>query len=294
MSQLSIFMISLLAWGADAPAGEQKIESALLTLVEQADVSAREVGPLIQREANEGDTIDQGSPLGKLDDQDARLVLERAETEMQLARVVMDNDIKVRYARKSLEVAQSELKRSLESIEKFPRSVSQTELDRQRLLVDKASLEIEQAAFDQEQAKLAWQIKKNDVDRAALQLERRTLRAPFPGMVVQWKRQRGEWIEPGTPVVRIIRLDRLRAEAFMSAKNMPLDLVGRSVSLEVIQPGKPVARFPGKLVFVHPEIDPVNAQVRVWAEIDNSEMILRPGQAASLLIHAAKPMDKQP
>lgn len=288
MSSTTAFLFTLLILGGDPAGGELRVDSALLTLIEHADVSAREVGPLVQREAKEGDTVDQNGVLGKLDDQDAKLILERAETEMRLAKLAVDNDIKVRFARKSLEVSQSELKRSLESVANFPKSVSQTELDRQRLIVEKATLEIEQANFDQEQAKLAWQIKKNDVDRATLQLERRTLRAPFPGMVVQWKRQRGEWIEAGTPVVRMIRLNRLRAEAFIASRNLPVDLVGRPVHWIVDLPEKPQSKFAGKLVFVNPEIDPVNGQVRIWAEIENTDLILRPGQTGSLVIGSRK------
>jgi macrolide-specific efflux system membrane fusion protein len=291
MISTTALLFTLLSLGGDPASGEIRVDSALLTLIEHADVSAREVGPLVQREAKEGDTVEQNGVLGKLDDQDAKLILERAETDMRLAKLAVENDIKIRFARKSLEVSQSELKRSLESVANFPKSVSQTELDRQRLLVEKATLEIEQASFDQEQAKLAWLIKKNDVDRASLQLERRTLRAPFPGMVVQWKRQRGEWIEPGTPVVRMIRLNRLRAEAFLASRNVPVDLVGRPVQWIVDLPEKSQSKFAGKLVFVHPEIDPVNGQVRIWAEIENTDMILRPGQTGTLVIGARKSTD---
>jgi macrolide-specific efflux system membrane fusion protein len=40
----------------------------------------------------------------------------------------------------------------------------------------------------------------------------------------------------------------------------------------------------GALRFVSPEIDPVTHQVRVWAEIDNRQLRLRPGQQGQLLI----------
>lgn len=282
-------LVACLATCRPTIAADIQIESALLTLIEQADISAREAGPLIHREIVEGITVDSEAVLGKIDDHEAALILERARTELKIAQKQVENDIKVRYARKSHEVAQAELKRALESIEKISRSVSQTEIDRLRLLVDKGVLEIEQAQIDQEQAVLTQALKQNDVDRAAHQLQRRLIKAPFPGMVVQWKKQRGEWVEPGTPVVRMIRLNRLRAEAFLSAKLLTSDLVGRSVALQVDLPGKPKHIFEGKVTFIDPEIDPVNNQVRVWAEIDNSSLVLRPGQTGSLVIQSAKP-----
>ena len=133
------------------------------------------------------------------------------------------------------------------------------------------------------QAKLTLQLKKHDLDRAKLMWERRTIKAPFPGMIVQLKRQRGEWVDAATPVVRLIRLNRLRAEGFISSQTAASKLVGRPATFFVDG-----TRHEGTLSFVNPEIDPVNQQVRVWAEIDNKDLTLRPGQTGKLTIHAEK------
>ncbi len=287
MSHVTACVLSLLLAGAD-PSAELRIDSALLTLIEHADVSASEAGLLSLLAVKEGETVEEGTLLTRIDDREAKLLRARAETEMRVARALAENDIKVRYAKASVAVAEAELKRSLESNVKFPKSVSQTELDRLKLLADKTVLEIEQAEIDLQQARLALQIKQHDFERATLALERRTITAPFPGMVVQWKRQHGEWVEPGTPVMRLIRLNRLRAEAFLASQTLPTNLVGRPATLLVDVPGKPTVKYEGKLVFVSPEIDPVNGQVRVWAEIDNGDLSLRPGQQGTLVIGPAK------
>ena len=67
------------------------------------------------------------------------------------------------------------------------------------------------------------------------------------GMVVQIKRQRGEWVQPGDVVVRVVRLDRLRAEAFINAHEIGGDLVGRPVTLTVDLPGAAQSQFHGKV-----------------------------------------------
>jgi len=263
-----------------------RIEAALLTLIEHADLSVQQAGPLVQREISEGTTVESGTILGKIDANEADLNLARTRMELAIADSLATNDIKVRFARKAHEVAVAELKRSLESVERFSKSISQTELDRLKLVADKAELEIEQAQIDLQQADLSRQLKANEVARATLVLERHFIKAPFPGMVVQWRKQRGEWVEPGTPVVRLIRLNRLRAEAFVLSQGLPGDLVGSPVTFRV--DGKSI---PGKLTFVDPEIDPVNNQVRVVAEIVNSDLLLRPGQSGSLTIHAARAVE---
>lgn len=286
MSLVTASVLCLLFAGADTSA-ELQIDSAQLTLLEEAEVSASEAGLLSQLSAKEGESVAEGMPLAQLDDREAKLVRDRAETEVQVARALADNDITVRYAKLSAAVATAELKRALESNAKFPKSVSETEIDRLKLLADKAALEIEQAGLDLQQAKLSLQVKQHDLARANLALERRTIMAPFPGMVVQSKKQRGEWVEPGTPVMRLVRLNRLRAEAFVASERLPANLVGRPATLVVESSDKTTVKYKGKLVFVSPEIDPVNYQVRVWAEIDNSDLSLRPGQTATLIIGPA-------
>jgi macrolide-specific efflux system membrane fusion protein len=287
MSRLTGCLLSLLLAGADS-SDELWVDSALLTLIEHANVSASETGLLSLLAVKEGETVAEGKPLAKIDDRDANMIRAKAEVEVKFARSLADNDIKIRFAKLSVGVANAELTRAMESNAKFPKSVSQTEIDRLKLLADKAVLEVEQAELDQQQAKLTLLVKQQDLDRAILSQERRTITAPFPGMVVEWKKQHGEWVEPGTPVMRLIRLNRLRAEAFVSSRNLPDNLVGRPATLTVDGLDKTTKKHAGKLVYVSPEIDPVNGQVRVWAEIENDDLNLRPGQSGTLLIGRSK------
>ncbi len=265
------------------------IPGVVLTLTEQANVPAREAGVLLQISAREGQTIEAGQALGQIDDADARLRPSKAESELLQATQTAENDIKVRFAGKSAEVAKAELQRALDAVGKFDRSVSQSELDRLQLLADKSVLEIEQAALDLTAAAQARDIKQRDQELAAFAVARRRIIAPLTGMVVQWYCQPGEWVEPGSPVVRVIRLNKLRAEGFAPATQLSPQLVGSKVTLLIDLPDHSQAKFPGELAFVSPEIDSVNGQVRFWAEIENPQLKLRPGQLGSLSIPISTP-----
>jgi macrolide-specific efflux system membrane fusion protein len=83
---------------------------------------------------------------------------------------------------------------------------------------------------------------------------------------------------------RVVRIDRLRVEAFLDSHEAGDNLVGREVTLSVELPGRDQGEFSGKVVFVSPEVDPVNGQVRVWAEVDNRQSRLRPGLHGTLKI----------
>ncbi|HEY1068118.1 MAG TPA: HlyD family efflux transporter periplasmic adaptor subunit, partial [Pirellulales bacterium] len=95
----------------------------------------------------------------------------------------------------------------------------------------------------------------------------------------------GEWVNPGDPVVRILRIDRLRVEALLNARDFGPEIAGSLVTLDVTMPGGKREQFPGKLVFVHPEIEPVTGNFRVWAEVENRQLMLRPGLIANMTIH---------
>lgn len=286
-------MTILILTGGPAPSVELRLPNVVLTLIDQVDVPAREAGMLLTTTVKEGETVEEGKLLGRIDDAEAQVLRARAATDVQQARELAENDIKVRFAKKSAEVARAELQRAVESVEKFAKSVSQTELDRLKLVADKTELEIEQAQQDLLQARMTLALKQHDLDRAELQVQRRQIAAPITGMVVQWKKHQGEWVEPGTPVLRIVRLNKLRAEGFAPATQLTLADVGRSVTLTVEVAGKPTV-FPGVLAFVSPEIDPVNGQVRFWAEIDNPRLELRPGQNGVLVIRSTTSVTAAP
>jgi macrolide-specific efflux system membrane fusion protein len=261
-------------------------DSVLLQLIEHVDVPASDAGVLVELVVREGTMVEEGDLLGGLDDAEAQLVKQRAATELEIASKQSENDVNVRFARKSLEVTEAELRRATDSVKEYPKSVSQTELDRLRLTVERTRLEIEQAEHELALARLSSRLKEDELRLAEHQIQRRELRAPLGGIVAQVYRHRGEWVKPGEPVLRILRIDRLRAEGFIDSDFLDGELAGRPVSFAVDLPKDGRTTFAGTLIFVSPEIDPVNSQVRVWAEIDNADLRLRPGLRGKMVIGA--------
>ena len=282
MNALPILLAATLL-AADQPETIE-ISGAVVKLVEDVAVPATEAGLLAKINIKEGQFVEEGAILAQVLDTDVRLSVERAKLETDIAVRNLSNDVDIRFAKKSTEVAKAELARSLETNVKYPKTVSNTELDRQRLLVEKSELEIKQAEHDHEIAGLTSEIKGNEHRTALEQLSRRTITAPLKGMVVEVHRRRGEWVQPGETVARLVRMDRLRAEGFLAARHARLDLVGSKVKLVVAGSEGREQEFAGEIVFVSPEIDPLNSQVRVWAEVENTDLKLRPGMQATILV----------
>ncbi len=264
--------------------GRLHIDSVVLTLIDEVEISARQAGRLDEIAVAEGQTIEKGQLLGRLEDTEAKLALDKAKLQAEIAKRTADSDVKLRYAKKTLEVAAAEEKRALESSGKFKQSVSQTELDELRLTKERAVLEAEQATEDRDIARLTAALKQNEVETAEYNLDRCHLVSPLAGVVVSIKRHPGESLQPGDAVLRIVRTDTLRVEAFLNSHEVSGDLVGRPVVLTVDLPDRPKAEFSGSIVYVSPEVNPVSGQFRVWAQIANPDKILRPGLQGSMTI----------
>lgn len=262
-----------------------QIDSVLVSLIEEVEVPAREVGQLNKMLVQEGTPVKAGQILAQIEDSEAVLLLQQSKLEYEMSKLKAENDVNIRFARKAYEVAAAELRRAEDSIKKYPKSISKTELDRLKLTAEKAELEIEQATEEAKTSQLEARLKQNSEEIASLAVQRRKVVSPISGMVVQIMTKQGEWVRPGETVLRILKLDRLRAEGLVKASRIQgLDLKGRPVVLVVNRGTKNELSFQGKVSFVSPEINPVNHQIRIWAEIENPDLKLKPGMSASLII----------
>jgi macrolide-specific efflux system membrane fusion protein len=260
-----------------------EVQSTVLRLLEEAEVPGQEAGVITNVVVREGQRVKQGELLARIDDQVARLTADAAKAKYDIAKAKATNDVRLRFAQKSTEVAEAELRRSTESIERFAKSVSQSQLDVEQLTVQKNRLEAEQATHEQQIATLEMKQQESELNAARTQIARRRIVAPFNGVIVQIYARKGEWAEPGQKVLRIVNVDRLKAEGFIRAEDAKAQMVDRPIRLK-IEPGGEHNTFAGKIVFVSPEVDPITGQVRVWAEIDNRDGRLRPGQPAKMVV----------
>ncbi len=265
------------------PKSAIEVQSVALRLLEEAEVPAQEAGVITSVAVREGQRVKQGELLTQIDDQVARLAADASKAKYDIARAKATNNVRIRYAQKATDVAEAELRRSTESVEHFAKSVSQSQLDVEQLTVQKNRLEAEQATHEQEIAMLEMKQQESELNAARTQIARRRVVAPFDGVIVQIYARKGEWAEPGQKALRIVNVDRLKAEGFIRAEDATEHVVGRAIRLAA-EPGGEQNTFAGKIVFVSPEVDPITGQVRIWAEIDNRDGKLRPGQPARMVV----------
>src|SRR5690606_9679099 len=121
----------------------------------------------------------------------------------------------IRAAEEALTVARAELDRAHKSLAEFPNSVSQSEVERIQLAIVQAESKRRQLEIEHRVAQVTCELRQSELKLAELKLERRAIRSPLEGVVVEILRRPGEWVEPGEKIMRLIRMDTLRAEGFV-------------------------------------------------------------------------------
>lgn len=159
----------------------------------------------------------------------------------------------------------------------------------------KASLAIEKAKLDPRIATETAKARAGEVQVAQNDIDRRQIRAPFAGEIVEVFPRRGEWINPGAPVVYLIKLDRLRVEGYLQvADYSPEEIKGRPVTVKVHLERGRVEQFKGKVVFASPLIEG-NGEYRIKADVENRRdgddgpWLLRPGLQPETIIDMTSP-----
>ena len=233
-----------------------------------------------------------------------------------------NSNVRILAAEKSEAVAKNELSRASRARESFVDSVSRSEIESLQLAHERSQLETKQAELDQEIDRLtaesedrAAAVGQLDVQRAQLEVSladgdkkiaqlqvtsrrheaelaslvatRHRIYSPISGTVAEIFKRPGEWIQVGEPLIRIVRLDRLRAEGFVSADKIDEIRGAKNVDLTIHQAGGEDINREGEVVFVSPEIDSVNDEVRFWVEFDNRKQDVLPGMRLSVSLRGA-------
>ena len=260
------------------------LESVLISVIRSAEVPARDVGLLTEVLVREGEAVSAGQVLIKLDAEEAELAVKRARSELQMAELEAKNRARESYASTAIEVAQAEHERAEQANRRHPETVSKTEIERLALLQKRAVFDFQQAEHEHKLRGMQVELKQLELQQAELSLQRRLIKAPLDGVVVRIDHRPGEWVQPGMPLLKLIETRTLRAEAVIPGRYRHLNFQQASVEVRVPGNESPPREVSGAVMFVHPEIDPVDGSFRIWAELDNSAEYLRPGDSVQMKI----------
>jgi len=166
------------------PASSESVETLRLTgnLVarQSARLSTQTAGLVETLSVDVGDTVERGQLLLALDGELARLNVRRADA--------------------ALAEAQADMNEANRLAEEGRRMVQDRFLPDTEVRAREAAVVLAEAALARVEAELL-----TERERA----NRHELRAPFDGVIVERLTERGEWVEPGSGVFELVRLDEL-------------------------------------------------------------------------------------
>ncbi|MGD9127710.1 MAG: HlyD family efflux transporter periplasmic adaptor subunit [Planctomycetia bacterium] len=292
--RIGIIAILLLATACASLSAETiPIERCYIELIEEADIAAQESGILIDLKVTDGQTVNAGDILAKVDSELAILQRNVAQAELNVAQKESKNYISVEYAKATAEMARREVQRIREANARMPGAVAQTDVDKADLALTEADTYIKKAGFDLEIKQEEVKVKMASLKAAEEHIKRREVRAPWPpswkGVVQRIIRHRGDWVEPGTPILHLVRMDKVRVQCLIDGDlYRQEDVVGQQVLVTVTLPRqKDPLTFEGFVTGSSPTVQADN-HFKVWADIDNKTSngfwILRKGMTCEMNI----------
>ncbi len=287
-------VLSSLLWLAAAPPSSGSdvavVEHCVVSLIEEAQVPAKEAGQLVSVSVKEGDAVTKDDLMASLATDDAEMRHKLSQYEYRIAQEQATNDVSVRAAIASQEVAEAEHAVAKEIHKTAPGAVSVSELRRLELTAKRGGLQTLVARMEFKVAGMTAEARELQVAAALEDIEKRKIYAPQDGVVVQVYRHVGEWVQAGSPLLRVVRMDKLRVEGFVYTKVLsPHDIEGKPVTIQVRLGRNLIGTFTSKIGFVSPLVQ-ADGAYRVWAVVENrkdgNHWVLRPGLEATMTIDA--------
>jgi membrane fusion protein (multidrug efflux system) len=220
-------------------------------------VAAEVAGRITELSIDEGGSVTAGAIVIKIDPARHELDLAAAEARLSQAR-----------ANRRKERSQAARIRELRS--QSVSSVRQLEEAENALALARAAVHAEEAA----------------VGVARRAVNDSSVAAPFEGLVARRAVELGEFVQSGTELFELVSLDLLEAVFSLTELDTERVRAGQRVAISV--GAFPNRTFEGVVSFVAPTVDPETRTLRIKAEVDNAEALLRPGLFARVNLGVAR------
>ncbi len=255
-----------------------QLKKCHVKLIDSVVLASDRPGVISYIEAEEGDAVRKDQQMVGFKDEVAQAIYKVTQKKA-------DNDVNIKFAKVSAEVAKKEYEKNVETNRKVPGAVTAVEMERSRLNWEKAILQGENAEHEQGIAKL-------EMEKASEDLKTFKIEAPFDGKIRRILKRKGEAVSQGTPIVEMVSTRRVKVEGYLPLEELWTVKAGDPVEVQIVIPGRDLdienEVFEGKVVFVDPQVSPVTHGARVWAEVQNPQERLVEGLYAKMKIKSGQ------
>lgn len=209
---------------------------------------------------DEGDFVNKGDLLVALEDSQLRILLEEAREKVVENRAIWER-------------AEDELKRNDELYKKKVIS--------ERVYIDsKLSSEAAKSAYNR--SKIAVQLLED-------RMKKKKIFSPFAGVVIEKFVERGEWIQQGKNIAKLVQVDPLRIEVLVPEEVIPQVKKGdpARITFDALNHGN----TEGKVSFILPVADSKTRTYPVRIELKNPDRKYKVGMVARVSLSYGKEED---
>lgn len=245
--------------------------SGYVTARRQATVSSKVTGRVAEVRIEEGQRVEEGEVLARLDPVDAQSQLDQSQTQLAAARAqLVEHKLQLVKAERDLKRQQELAARKLTSQQLTENAVTEVASLKARVAVQERQIAVAQSG----------------VDAAHVNLDNTVVKAPFSGVITVKAAQPGEIVSPisagggftRTGIGTIVDMNSLEIEVDVNES-----YIGR------VQPGQPVEstlnaypdwKIPGKVIAIIPTADRGKATVKVRIGMDVKDARIVPDMGA--------------
>ncbi|MBT8208115.1 MAG: efflux RND transporter periplasmic adaptor subunit [Acidimicrobiia bacterium] len=248
-------------------------------------VSAKIQGRVVELSFDQGDSVELGQVVARLDDSDLGRQVEIAQANAEAADASLDR-LRADQAR-----AQAVLRQARREDERIRRAYEQgaateTEVDKseEQVAIAQADVARSEAAIA-EGRKLIIAARKT-LEYQQARLDDTVIRAPFDGLIVRRDRDPGDIVVPGSSIYLVIAMDEIWVSAWVDETAMAA--LGPNQPTRVVLRSEPDQPYPGHVVRLGRETDPETREFIVDVAIERLPEQWAIGQRAEAFIETER------
>jgi len=246
-----------------------------------AEVSTRIQGRVAEVTVDQGDSVEAGQVLCRLDDADLQRQVEIAEASIEVASAALwRTETEIGRANAVLALADREARRTEEAFANGAASTSELDSTTERAAVAAADLTRAEASRLEARTQIVAAERTLDLHRA--QLAETVIASPFAGIVVRRDRDAGDVVVPGSSIVRIVAVEELWLSAWVDETAISALAPGQET--RVVFRAEPTREYRGHVARVGLEVDPETREFLVDIAMDDLPARWAIGQRAEAFI----------
>lgn len=258
-------------------------DKCMVFAAESMELPTQETGTVASLSVRENDFVAANQVIAKLDGKIAELEEHAAGLQKQVAASEASDESEIRLAEAFVEETKLQADQYEEMAAKG--NAGRGELKQRQLAAEQAKVRLGQSKTAKQQRELKSKLAQSAFVLSQQKVERLTLRSPIAGTVTRIDHRPGEWVQSGTTMVKIIRLDEVRIDCFVNIDQIdPSSLVGKSIQV-VSKRNASDLLFTGRITSYDPDVTGAG-QVRVHAIVQNQKQgehwMLLPGMSVSM------------